>query len=92
MENDEIVNAAIDNVPELVRDYAVMGKETTTTLPSSVDLDTTTLFDQYAQGTTHYACTVYGETHVKHDQEKKATLNPVVEREDAILRGAVRDF
>lgn len=91
MEN-EVLNAAVDNVPELIRDYEVMGNISPATLPKKVSLNVTPLLDQYAQKTTHYACTVYGETHTKHDQEKKPTLSPVTEWEDAILRGAVRDF
>lgn len=92
VEKDIIPNACIDGVPvDMIRNYESAGAEKVK-LPEKVDLDSTPIFDQHDQRETRNACTIYGETHTKHDQEGRVTLDPVEERKGARIHGAREDF
>ena len=72
--------------------HETAGAVSTNQLPRKFSLKRTKILDQYAQDSTHYGCTIFWESRTLHDQENMVSLNPVVERDDAVLRGARREF
>jgi hypothetical protein len=92
VDKDLLPNACTDEMPiELVRPY-VGDADDVVELPSKVDLDVTPIFDQHDQYETRNGCTIYGETHVKHDQEGRVTLDPVSEVLGAEIHGFKPSF